>query len=55
MNPNILKEYPSNDIGCDTILTWCKNDHLRELIEDHKDIIVAMLGGGKIFHVIHGD
>jgi hypothetical protein len=47
MNPNMLKEELSSGFGCDTLLTWCQNGHLRELIDNHKDTIITMLGGGK--------
>jgi hypothetical protein len=47
MNLKILKDYLSSGFDYDTLLTWCQNGHLRESIENHKDTIVTMLGGGK--------
>ena len=51
----MFKEEASSDLSCDTIFIWCQNGHLREPIENQKDIITTMLGAGKTSHVIHGD
>jgi hypothetical protein len=44
MNPNTLKEELNNDLHCDTLLAKCQNCHLRESINDHKFIVITMLG-----------
>ena len=45
MNPYMLKE----EIGCgliyDIILVGYQNGHLRELINNHKNAVVSILGG----------
>jgi hypothetical protein len=44
MNPNTLKEYLSSGLDVDTLLVECQNYHIRESINDHKDIVITMLG-----------
>jgi hypothetical protein len=31
-------------LGCDDLLAGCQNFHLRELINDHEDIVIPMIG-----------
>jgi hypothetical protein len=38
---------------CDILLTGCEDGHLRKLINDHKHIVISLLGGWKSIHVIH--
>jgi hypothetical protein len=54
MNPNMFKEELSGGLDCDSLLVWFQNFHLRELINNHEDIIIPMLGLRKTRHVIHG-
>ena len=44
MNPYILKEDLGHGLSCDSILAGCQNGHLRELINNHKNVVIAMLG-----------
>jgi len=43
----MLNEEFNNGFDYDTLLGWCQNKHLRELIENKKDTIITMLGGLK--------
>jgi hypothetical protein len=51
----MLKEYLRSGFSCDTLLTWCRNGHIIESINNHIDTIITMHGGGKNLHVIHVD
>jgi hypothetical protein len=44
MNPNTLKEELNSGLDYDALLLGCQNCHLRELINDHEDIVITMLG-----------
>jgi hypothetical protein len=44
MNPNTFKEEISNGLGCDDLLAGCQNYHFRELINEHEDIVIPVLG-----------
>ena len=55
MYPHSLKEEFSSDLCCDILLADHHNGHLRESIDDHKKIVIAMLSRRKARHVIHRD
>jgi hypothetical protein len=53
MNPITCKEDLSGGLNRDSLLARCQNCHLRELINDHEDTIIPILGQRKTRHVIH--
>ena len=55
MHPHSFKEEFSSGFCCDILLTGRHDGHLREAIDDHKNIVVSMLSRKKARHVIHGD
>jgi hypothetical protein len=44
MNPIMCKEEREGGLECDVLLAGCQNYHIRESINDHKDIVIPMLG-----------
>ena len=44
MNPNMCEEDLGGGLGCVSLLAGCQNFHLRELINDHEDTVIPMLG-----------
>jgi hypothetical protein len=44
VNPNMCKEDIGGVLGCDALLVGCQNCHLGELINEHEDIVIPMLG-----------
>jgi hypothetical protein len=55
VEPNSFKGEFGSIYCCDILLTSCEDGHLRKLINDHKHIVIFMLGGRQTRHVIHGD
>jgi hypothetical protein len=55
VNPNSFEEEIGSICRCDILLTGCEDGHLRKSINDHKYIVISVLGGRKTRHVIHGD
>ena len=55
MYPHSFKEEFSSGFCCDILLTGRHNGHLRESVDDHENIVIAMLIRRKAQHVIHGD
>ena len=53
-DPHSFKEELSSGFSCDTLLAGRQNGHLRESVDDYKNIIVSMLDSRKARHVIHG-
>jgi hypothetical protein len=47
MKLSMLKEELSSGFYHDSRLAKCQNGHLRELIDNHKEKSVTMLGGGE--------
>ena len=55
MNPYMLKEELGHGLNCDILLASCQNGHFRELINNHKNVVIVMLCGWYVGHVIHSD
>ena len=53
MNPYMLKEELGYGLSCDILLASCQNGHFREPINNHKNAVIAMLGGKESRCVIH--
>ena len=53
MNPHLLEEELSGSLNCDGLLAGSQNGHLLEPINNHKNTVMAMLGGREARHVIH--
>jgi len=53
--PHSFKEEFSRGLCCDILLAGCHNGHLREFVDEQKNIVVSMLSRRKARHVIHGD
>ena len=49
-----MNTYMLNDCR-DILLESCRNGHFRELINNHKKTVIAMLCGWYVRHVIHLD
>jgi hypothetical protein len=45
LNPNSFKEELGNIFHCDILLTGCEDGHLQKLINDHKHVVIYVLGG----------
>ena len=55
MQPHSFKEEFSSGFCCDVLLAGRHDGHLREPVDDYKNIVISMLSGRKAGHVIHGD
>jgi hypothetical protein len=55
MDPQSFEEDLGSIYHFDILLAGCEDDHLQKPINDHKYTIIALLGGRKARHVIHGD
>jgi hypothetical protein len=53
--PHSFKEEFSSGFCCDILLAGHHNGHLQESVDDHKNIVIAMLSRRKARHVIHRD
>jgi hypothetical protein len=53
MDPHSFKEEIGNIFCCDILLASHEGGHLRKLINDHKYIVIYLLGGCKARYVIH--
>jgi hypothetical protein len=53
--PHSFKEEFSNGFCCDILLTDHHNGHLRESVDDHKNIVIAILSRRKARNVIRRD
>jgi hypothetical protein len=51
--PHLFKEEFSNGFYYDILLVGHHNGHLRESVDDHKNIVIAMISIRKARHVIH--
>jgi hypothetical protein len=45
MYPGSLKEDLGNGLCCDSLLASNQNRHLRKVINNHKKIVISLLGG----------
>jgi hypothetical protein len=55
VNPNSFEEEHGSILCCDILLTGCEDGHLQKPINDHKHVVISLLGGRQTRHVIHGD
>ena len=55
MYPHSFKEEFRSGFYCDILLAGHHNGHLRESVDDHKNIVITMLSRRKARHVIHRD
>jgi hypothetical protein len=53
VDPHSFKEELGSICCCDILLTGCEDGHLRKSINDHKNIVISLLGGRQARHVIH--
>ena len=53
VDPHLFEEYLSSIGHCDILLVGCEDAHPQKPINDHKYIVISLLGGWKDRHVIH--
>jgi hypothetical protein len=53
VDPKSFEEELGSIYHCDFPLVGCEDGHLRKPINDHKYIVISLLGGRKDRHVIH--
>jgi len=51
--PNLFEEDLGSIFHCVILLADSEDGHLQKSINDHKHLIIAILGGQKAKHVIH--
>lgn len=55
MYPHLFEEEISSGFYCDTLLAGIYNGDLRKSINDHKHVVITMLGRRKAIHIVHQD
>jgi hypothetical protein len=53
VDPHSFEEDIGGICRYDILLTGCEDVHLRKLINEHKHIVISLLGGRQAIHAIH--
>jgi hypothetical protein len=53
VDPHSFKEELGSIYRCDIIFTGCEDGHLRKPINNHKHVVISLLGGWQARHLIH--